>query len=217
MIKIDLHTHSIASPDGGIKPEHYDRALESGQLDCIATTDHNTIDVACSLHDSLGKHIIVGEEITTTNGELIGLFLKRSVAPRQSILATAQAIKAQGGLVYIPHPFETLRKGVSEASLNQIAELVDIVEVHNGRAVFQNRSPQAAAWARMNRKAVAASSDAHGHKGLGGTYTLVAELPTAQTLVKLLKKGRFVTNRPPLRTLLYPKIHRLHKRLSRTR
>jgi len=217
MFKIDLHTHSVASPDGGIKTEQYARALEDDQFDCIAVTDHNTIEVARSLHESLGERIIIGEEITTHEGELIGLFLKQTILPGQSALTTAKAIKAQGGIVYVPHPFETVRKGVSEASLNQITELVDIVEVHNGRAVFQNRGPQATMWARLNRKVVAASSDAHGHKGLGATYTLVSELPTVENIVKLLKKAQFVTNRPPLRTLIYPKLHRLHKNLGRNR
>lgn len=213
MIKIDLHTHSTASPDGGIKPEHYIRALEEGQFDCIAITDHDALETARSLHASLGERIIIGQEINTSRGELIGLFLQRPIAPRQSPLATALAVKAQGGIVYVPHPFETVRQGLSEAALNEIADAVDIIEVHNGRAVFQNRGPQAATWARLNRKVVAASSDAHGHKGLGTTYTLIAEIPTPKSIVKLLKTARFVTNRPPLRTLLYPKVQHLRHKL----
>lgn len=213
MIKVDLHTHSSASPDGGITPEGYAKALSDGQLDYIAITDHNSVDLAQSLHKSLGEQIIVGEEIMTSEGELIGLFLHSFVMPHQSAEATAKSIKAQGGIVYVPHPLETVRKGLSKSVLDSIAELVDVVEVHNGRAVFQNRGPQAATWARLNRKEIAASSDAHGHKGLGSAYTQMSEQPTASNIIKLLKTARFVTNRPPLKALLYPKIHRLRKKL----
>lgn len=214
MIKIDLHTHSEASSDGGIKPEQYTEALEDG-IDCLAITDHNNINTAQRLHSSLGNRIIVGEEITTTEGDIIGLFLTSLVAPHQSPLATAKAIKAQGGLVYLPHPFETVRAGLSEDALISIAKLVDIVEIYNGRALFQNHGPKAATWARLNRKATAASSDAHGYKGLGTTYTSIADIPNAKNLVKLLAKARFTTSRPPLKTLLYPKINRLNQYLRR--
>ena len=214
MIKVDLHTHSSASPDGGISPEQYLKALEDDGFDCLAITDHNTIDVALSLNKSLGERIIVGEEIATPEGEIIGLFLTKAIAPGQSPLAVVRAIKEQGGLVYIPHPLESLRSGLSRRALDNLVHDIDIVEVHNGRAVFQNRGPQAATWARINRKVMAASSDAHGHKGLGTAYTMLVEIPNRDNLVRLLKTARFVTNRAPLKTLLYPKINRLRKKLG---
>lgn len=214
MIKIDLHTHSEASPDGGIKPEQYANALENGGFDYIAVTDHDSINTALSLQESLGDRIIIGEEISTTQGEIVGLYLTQPIAPGQSPIATTRAIKQQGGIVYIPHPFETVRSGLSEKALDSIVHDVDIVEVHNGRAVFQNCGPQAARWAKLNHKVIAASSDAHGAKGLGTTYTLVSEKPNKQNIIKALQKARYVTNRPPLRTLLYPKAHRLRKKLG---
>jgi len=215
MIKVDLHTHSFASLDGGIKPQQYKTILESGQLDCVAITDHNRIDAAQELRKSLGNKVIVGEEIMTTDGELIGLFLTKAIEPHQSALVTAKAIKAQGGLVYVPHPFETVRSGLPQTCLDELVYLIDIVEVHNGRAIFQNLGPKAATWARLNRKVVAASSDAHGYAGLATTYTELASIPTAKTLVKLLETARFSTNRPPLRSLLYPKLNRMSKHLGK--
>ena len=103
---------------------------------------------------------------------------------------------------------------MTNSFLDDLAEWVAVVEVQNGRAVFQNRGPHAATWARLNRKEIAASSDAHGHKGLGSAYTQMSESPTASNIVKLLETARFVTNRPPLRALLYPKIHRLKKKFG---
>ena len=212
MIRIDLHTHSSASPDGGIKPHQYIKILQEEKLNCIAVTDHNTIEMAQRLHEQLGERIIVGEEIMTSEGEIIGLFLSRAIPAGLSAKETVDQIKEQGGLVYIPHPFETVRSGISHAALGKIAPLVDIVEVQNGRAVFQNKGPEAITWAKMHKKAVASASDAHGAKGLGYSYTKITEIPQANTLVELLNvQPRFITKRPPLHTLLYPKLNRIKK------
>jgi predicted metal-dependent phosphoesterase TrpH len=169
--------------------------------------------MAVELQKTLGEKIIVGEEIMTSEGELIGLFLTKIVNAGMTAEATAKAIKAQNGLVYVPHPFETVRKGVSLETLDQIADLVDIMEVNNGRALLQNHGPAAAKWARLSNTAGVASSDAHGYKGLGTTYTILKELPSCENLMSLLPMARMIASRPPLKTLLYPKANRLRKLL----
>jgi len=214
MIKIDLHTHSYASKDGGISKNQYVEIIKNKILDYIAVTDHDTIDAALELHKILGDHIIVGEEITTKEGEIIGLYLNTSVKPHMTARDTALAIKKQGGLVYIPHPFETVRKGLKKDTLYDIAELVDIVEVYNGRAVFQNKAPEALTWARLQKKSIAASSDAHGYKGIGRTYSTISKKPTCTTLCDMLNSAHFSTKKPPATSLLYPKINRLKKRFK---
>lgn len=213
--KIDLHTHSITSHDGGLGVAHYKKALDDGLLDYIAITDHNRIDYALLMQQELGERIIVGEEIMTQKGEIIGLYLKEPIRPELSLAETVARIKEQDGLVYIPHPFETVRKGLHPADLEDIEELVDIIEVCNGRVFAQNRSAQAVVWAKLNHTAGAASSDAHGFRGLGKTYTRVSQPPTRENLVKLVKIGTSITDRPGLRALLYPKYHRLRKRLRK--
>lgn len=213
MYKVDLHTHSVASYDGGVTTDQYERAIDSDLLDCIAITDHGRIDFALDLQQKLGDHIIVGEEIMTTAGEVIGLFLREPIMSGLTPLETIEHIRAQGGLVYIPHPFETVRKGLHPATLEELAGYVDIMEICNGRAFFQNRSEQAVVWARLNHKLGAASSDAHGFRGLGKTYTTLSALPTRDNLLKLLASGTPMTDRPGLRALLYPKYHRLRKKL----
>jgi len=211
MHKIDLHTHSVASPDGGISAEQYAKALNSGLLDYIAITDHDRIDFALGLNKALGERIIVGEEISTSQGELVGLYLNTLVKPGQTAIATARAIKDQGGLVYIPHPFETVRSGIGREVLDSIADLVDIVEVHNGRALAQNFSSKAAAWAKSNGKSGASSSDAHGFKGLSFSYSNIEEKPSRDSLVKMLRMTNLAHRRAPFFTLLYPKLNRLKK------
>jgi len=213
MYKIDLHTHSVASPDGGISLRQYRSALESGLLDCIAITDHNRIDFAKEAREALGERIIVGEEIMTTQGEIVGLFLDEAIKPGMAPEDAIAAIRAQGGVVYIPHPFETIRKGLHPATLEVIRDHIDILEAVNGRAFLQNQSEQALVWAKLNGVPGAASSDAHGIRGLGRTYTAVAEMPNHDNLVRLLRSAVLHTRRPSTRSLLYPKINKIRKRI----
>lgn len=213
--KVDLHTHSSASPDGGIRPEQYHAALMQGTLDVIAITDHNQTDLALELWRELGDKIIVGEEIMTTAGEIVGLFLKHRISPGLSPIETIKQIKDQNGLVYIPHPFETARQGLHPAVLEELADYIDIVEICNGRAFLQNRGTQAVVWTKLNHKVGAASSDAHGMRGLGKTYTRLSEIPSRKNLMSLLSTAVPITNPPGLRALLYPKYHRLKKKLNK--
>lgn len=215
--KIDLHTHSSASPDGGIRRSHYKSLLHKGVLDYVAVTDHNSISFATLLQREFGNRIIVGEEIMSTGGEIVGLYLDELVPSGLTPRETAEAIKSQGGLVYIPHPFETVRKGITQEALDEITDLVDIIEVCNGRAFFQNTSAQSVVWARIKEKPGAGSSDAHGLRGVGRTYTVVGAIPTRENLVDLVKTGSVRTARPTVRALLYPKYHRLRKKILRVK
>lgn len=214
--KVDLHTHSEHSVDGSITASQYQQALRSKKLDVVAVTDHNSVDFALALHKELGDAIIVGEEIMTTAGEIIGLYLKETIRPGLSPLETIKQIKDQGGIVYIPHPFETVRKGLHPAVLDELVDHVDIVEICNGRAFFQNKSQQAVVWTRVNGKLGAASSDAHGRQGLGSTYTTLSEKPTRDTMLGLMNAGVPITGRPTVRALLYPKLNRLRKKVRKS-
>ena len=213
--KADFHTHSAASPDGGLTKAHYKKALEQGTLNCIAITDHNTISLALELHKELGDRIIVGEEITTLEGEVIGLFLTKPIKPLLSLGETIKQIKKQGGLVYAPHPFETVRKGITAADLAIVVQDIDIIEVHNGRAVFQSKSDEALAWSAEHSVVGAASSDSHGWAGWGKTYTVLQDMPNRDNLVQLLDTARFAHAGPGLRGVLYPKFNRLRKQWRR--
>lgn len=207
MFTIDLHTHSQASPDGALTLADYERS----PLDFIAITDHDRIDFALKAQAKLGNKIIVGEEITTSDGELIGLFLAQAIPPGLTAAQTIAAIKKQGGLVYVPHPFETVRKGVQKATLDAIAKDVDIIETHNGRAIFQNYGCHARAWVKEHKVAAASSSDAHGPYGWNRTYSYIAGRPIADTLPDLLRKTKKRLNGTVGLGILYPKINRLRR------
>ncbi len=218
MVKVDFHTHSVASPDGSITLQQYSRVLALQKLDCIAITDHNRIDFAQYAQKQLGSDkIIVGEEITTTEGEIIGLYLSQEIPAGLSLKATIKLIKEQGGIIYVPHPFETVRKGLSIDSLDSIQSSVDMIETQNGRAFFQNFGPRAQTWATANKVSQASSSDAHRWQGLGRTYTELATVPTRKTLLVLAMQATQQYKQPLMLDIIAPKRNKLVKRLSRKR
>jgi predicted metal-dependent phosphoesterase TrpH len=213
MHKVDLHTHSIASHDGGITPAQYAHAISTGILDAIAVTDHNSVELALILRKELGPKIIVGEEIMTNSGEIIGLFLKERIKPGLTPLTTIRKIREQEGIVYIPHPLETFRKGLPLSVLEEIFDQIDIIEAFNGRAFLQNKHAQSAMFAKLNNIRIAASSDAHGAAALGKTYTLTKQIPSKRSLLKDIETGTPIASRPSLQDLLFPKYNKLKKKL----
>ncbi len=213
MLKIDLHTHSEASPDGSITLDQYEATLRSKKLDMIAITDHDSISFAQYAHEKLGDKIIIGEEISTADGEIIGLYLQKKVPAGLSATETVQVILDQGGLVHIPHPFETVRKGITLSTLNKIADYVNSIEAPNGRSL-QPKDDQTIAWAREHNVAIVAASDAHRAAALGKTYSVIEQKPTVKTLPQLLKDASMSYKRPSIRDLLAPKANRLRKKLK---
>lgn len=216
MYKIDLHTHSMSSPQGGLSAASYRKMLSNGALDYLAVTDHDRIDFAAGLQHEFGERVIVGEEIMTTAGSVIGLFLQKPVRPGLSPMTTIKQIKDQDGLVYIPNPFVTARKGLQPAVLDELVEMIDIIEVANGRTFIGRHSPAALVWTKLNRKVSASSSDAHGLKGLGTCYTAVHETPTRANLIELLASGITICERPNFRSMLYPAYNQMRKKIQKT-
>ncbi len=216
MFKVDLHTHSYASPDGGITAKQYEHILSSGVLDLVAITDHGRIDAAVALHEILGDKIIIGEEIMTSHGEIVGLYLKKPIPSGLPPLDTVLQIHEQGGLVLIPHPFETVRKGLDQSQMSTIADHIDIIETCNGRALNQKHGSEAVVWARLHNIIGVANSDAHGIGGLGKTYTSINSPADRDGLLKALSTGTLITSRPSVKSLLYPKYHRLRKKITRS-
>lgn len=190
---IDLHCHTSASFDCLARPADVVKAAAARGLTHIVITDHDRIDGALAARAAApdGLTVIVGEEVKTAEGDLIGAFLERAVAPGLSAVETVAAIREQGGLVGIPHPFDRLRGSpLTDARLVALASLVDWVEVHNARLVGGGND-QAHAFAREHDRAGVAVSDAHSTLEVGVAYTalegdpataagLLAALPTAE-------------------------------------
>jgi predicted metal-dependent phosphoesterase TrpH len=170
---IDLHCHTSASFDSLSDPRKVVRAAASRGLTHLVITDHDRIAGALVARDAApaGLTVIVGEEIRTTGGDLIGAFLERAVPPGLSPEAAVAAVREQGGLVGIPHPFDRMRGSLlREAQTDQLATLVDWVEVHNARLVGGGNE-RAALFAREHGLPGVAVSDAHSVLEVGVAYT----------------------------------------------
>jgi predicted metal-dependent phosphoesterase TrpH len=207
--KVDLHTHSIISHDGGITASQYKKILTTGQLDCVAITDHNETNFARIMQKKLGERIVIGEEIRTKEGEIIGLYLKETIPGGISVDEAIASIKHQGGLVYLPHPYERFRDGWQTGTIDRITSDIDIVETFNGRGRFRGKSAQAEQFALKNKLLQAASSDAHGFGGLGYASSTLSELPTQKSLKHLLSTALLDKTYAPVYTLFYPMFNRI--------
>lgn len=209
--KVDFHTHSDQSFDGGISADQYRLALDSDLLDCIAITDHGSISFAQQLHSEYGQRVIVGSEIETTDGDIVGLFLHKPVPSGLRADQAIRLIREQAGIVYIPHPFDVLKRGLHPETLEQLADEIDMIEVCDTKRY----SKEAVVWARLNHSRSVVSSNAHHHKQLGNTYTILSELPTHDNLLSLLPHAKLITDRSSGLSRFYNRPARLKQLFKR--
>jgi predicted metal-dependent phosphoesterase TrpH len=177
---IDLHCHTSASFDCLSDPAKVVRAAAARGLTHLVVTDHDRIDGALRARDAApdGLTVIVGEEIRTAEGDLIAAFLDTPVAPGASAADTVAAVRAQGGLVGIPHPFDRFRGSLlRDARMASLASLVDWVETHNARIVGSGNQ-RAAGFAAAHDLPGVAVSDAHTILEIGVAYSAVAGDPS---------------------------------------
>jgi len=170
-IVVDLHMHTTWSHDCSIDvDELIDHAEEEG-LGAIAVTDHNVFGGALeAVEQARGRKLIVipGEEVKTAGqGEVIGLFLKEEIPRGMSFAETVEAIRTQGGLVYIPHPFDRLHAIPDAATLHRHLAEIDVFEVYNARLLFEGYNDEALRFARKYNLTAGAGSDAHVLQGVG--------------------------------------------------
>lgn len=210
MIKVDLHVHTSCSPDSLIPVERLFEICDTNGIDCVAVVDHDSIESALMLHEKDPKKIIVGEEIHTIYGEIIGLFLKEWIQPYLSPMDTIQKIKEQGGLVYIPHPFDGLRTSVLKKKiLNDIVDQIDILEVFNSRNVFAWSNIRAGDFARENGIIAGVGSDAHSAYELGNAYVNIEPFDSALDFLSKLDKASLHTNKTPVLLNFVNKIYKV--------
>jgi predicted metal-dependent phosphoesterase TrpH len=178
---IDLHCHTAASFDSLAAPEAVVRAAAERGLTHLAITDHDRIDGALRARDAApaGLTILVGEEIRTVDGDLIAVFLERAVPPGLSAAETIAAVREQGGLVGIPHPFDRFRGSMlRDPGLEAIAAGADWVETHNARVVGGSGNERAASFAAEMGLPGVAVSDAHSVLEVGVAYTTLEGDPS---------------------------------------
>jgi predicted metal-dependent phosphoesterase TrpH/glycosyltransferase involved in cell wall biosynthesis len=170
-ILADLHLHTSWSHDCAVDVDELIDNAEAQGLGAIAVTDHNVFGGALeAVERARGRNLIVipGEEVKTDNqGEVIGLFLKEEIRRGMSFAETVAAIRAQGGLVYLPHPFDRLHAIADPATLHRNVADIDVFEVYNARLLFEAYNDEALRFARKYNLTMGAGSDAHVAQGLG--------------------------------------------------
>jgi predicted metal-dependent phosphoesterase TrpH len=172
LLRADCHVHTKYSMDSTSSLESIiSRCLEMG-INCIAITDHDAFDGALRMQELAPFTVIPGEEILTPNGEIIGYFLKERIPSRQPIEKVIEAIKSQGGLVGLPHPFDTFRglKNMDRQRLEELAPSIDFVEVFNARGLLPGDADKAREFAHRHSLPGTAGSDAHSPREIGRTY-----------------------------------------------
>ena len=188
-VRVDMHSHTMWSGDSTTTPEEIAAAVVASAIDVLCVTDHNAIAGAVELARSLPCRVIVGEELKTHAGEIIGLFLDERIPIGVQPAEAAHRIRDQGGIVYIPHPFDPMRRNLAEASLRELAHfgLVDAIEVLNAKTSLQSLNRRAAAFAEEFDLAGGAGSDAHVPLALGAAYV---EMPDFDGPADFLAKLR---------------------------
>jgi predicted metal-dependent phosphoesterase TrpH len=191
-LRLDMHMHTEYSRDSRVMLADFAAIARETGLGAVCITDHDTIEGGLKLREmNTGLQVIVGEEITTADGELVGLFLESRVAPGQSAAKTIDLIHEQGGLAYVPHPFSrNRRRHLRRAALEAVAASLDIVEVFNAREVASSSNVRALEFARAHDLPGGVGSDAHRRIEIGRAYVDVAPFATPAELLLALREGK---------------------------
>lgn len=196
MLKADLHIHTEYSSDCNTPLEKIiNRCLEIG-INCIAVADHGTIEGALKMQRIAPFPVIVAEEILTPHGEIKGMFLKEAIPSGLSVEQTISQIRAQGGLVCIPHPFDTFRQSALDAKIvEEIVDQIDAIEVFNSRTILLRDLTKAQTFAQKYSIHGSAGSDAHTLGEIGNAYVEMPEFNGRDDFLNALAKGKVFGHR----------------------
>jgi len=196
-VRVDMHSHTMWSGDSTTTPDEIVEAVAESGLDVLCITDHHSIRGAQQLAPrlaALGCRVIVGEELRTHHGEIIGLFLRERLPHGMASAEAAAAVRAQGGLVYVPHPFDPTKHNLAEQALAALVGdgLVDAVEVLNAKTALPGLDARAAAFAADHDLAPGAGSDAHVPDALGAAFMVMPDFDGPQEMLHSLRIGQSV-------------------------
>jgi hypothetical protein len=165
-------------------------------INCIAIADHGTVEGALEMQRIAPFTIIIAEEILTPYGEIMGMFLKETIPGGLSVEQTIAQIRAQGGIVCIPHAFDTFRpSALGEKIVEEIAQEIDVIEVFNARCLLQRSSDKALAFARKYDIIQSAGSDAHTPGEIGHACVEMPEFKGRDDFLEALARGKIIGRR----------------------
>jgi PHP domain/Glycosyltransferase Family 4 len=204
LIEVDLHMHTDHSHDCATPVEVLLATAREQGLGAIAVTDHNEISGALAAREQAeeyGVKVIVGEEVKTAGqGEVIGLFIEEKIPRGLSLEETVAEIRRQGGLVYVPHPFDRMHSVPDYEHLLRIIDEVDAIEVFNPRVAIGAFNDEAARFAAKYRIPAGAGSDSHVAQGLGSVRIRMRDFDGPGEFLQSLREAQ-ITTRPS--SLLY--------------
>ena len=195
LIDVDLHMHTDHSPDCATPVEVLLATAKAEGLGAIAVTDHNEVSGALdAAAKANGIKVIVGEEVkTASQGEVIGLFLRERIPRGLTLEATIAEIRRQGGVVYVPHPFDRLHAVPDYEHLLGILEEIDAIEVFNPRVAISSFNEEAVRFAAKYRLTAAAGSDSHVAAGLGSVRLRMRDFDGPEEFLHSLRDAEIIT------------------------
>ncbi len=196
LIDVDLHMHTDHSGDCATPVEVLLAEAKARGLGAIAVTDHNEISGALEAAEKAsGIKVIVGEEVKTAEqGEVIGLFLQEKIPRGMTLQATIAEIKRQGGLVYVPHPFDRMHSVPDYRHLLDVLDEIDAIEIFNPRIAIPEFNEEAVRFAAKYRITAGAGSDAHVPQGLGSVRIRMRDFDGAEEFLESLRDADVVRN-----------------------
>jgi predicted metal-dependent phosphoesterase TrpH len=178
-------------------------AVTATGVDVLCVTDHHAIGGARRFRDALPCRVVVGEEVRSTRGEIIGLFLEERIPFGLTPRETAERIRDQGGLVYVPHPFDPMRRNLAAPALEALVfdGLVDAIEVRNAKTSLESLNRRASEFAVEHSIAAGAGSDAHVPDAIGAAYVEITDFDDSASFLAALRNGKVVGHHsdPPRR------------------
>lgn len=190
MFKVDFHSHTRYSADSITSIDNLISAARKRGLDRLVVTDHNSIQGALEAYAAAPDLIIVGEEVQTTQGEFLAVFVTKEVPRGLEPMEALTRLKDQGAFISISHPFDPRRSGWTLETLEQLAHLVDAIETRNARVFSPDYNTRAEKFAATHHLPGTAGSDAHHPSEIGRVYSLVPEFTDAESLRSSIARGQ---------------------------
>ncbi len=197
-VRVDMHSHTMFSGDSTTTLDEIVESVVEAGIDVLCVTDHNAIEGAVRLQRELEGdgicRVIVGEEVRTHTGEIIGLFLTERISFGDNAVDTAMQIRKQGGVMYVPHPFDPMRRNLTETSLIELTDrgLVDAIEAHNSKTSLQSLNKRAREFGESHGLALGAGSDAHVPHALGSAFVEMPDFDGPNEFLAKLSGGILV-------------------------
>jgi predicted metal-dependent phosphoesterase TrpH/glycosyltransferase involved in cell wall biosynthesis len=200
LIHVDLHMHTDHSHDCATPVERLLETAKERGLGAIAVTDHNEISGALEAERQAdGIKVIVAEEVKTADqGEVIGLFIREKIPRGLTLDETIAEIRRQGGLVYVPHPFDRMHSVPDYEHLLQVVEQIDAIEVFNPRVAMKSFNEEAARFAAKYRIVAGAGSDSHVPQGLGSVKIAMRDFDGPEEFLESLRDADIIRRKQSL-------------------